>query len=428
MINRSIFGIVPPKLTYDTIDDEPLKPVTVIPKEKVTLYLEEPLDKTISPLVQTGNPVKAGEKLQLYPDSREYAISPVSGIIDSVGPFIGFMEKQMTSVVIKAEPLSGEQEIDASFEDKVKDQNLETVSDFLRKIPGNPDFSSLSRSDEPVKTIVILGMDTDLMTITNQYVIKNDIASIKDGVDILRKIASGRNVNIIIAVPDNLVQTAGGAGVTVKTVSNFFPHANPEMVAFSFVGTEAPGQKDSVAFFTAEAVSNIGKAFKRGKIPVEKVITFVGKDGSKKLVSAPIGTHVKDILEKLSATVKDGDRIVLGGPMTGVSIYSIEQPVEPDTDTIILQDQGQIIPSEDLACINCGQCVRVCPTDVPVNELIRYLDAGEYEQAAERADLEACIECGYCTYVCESRIPIFQHIRLAKHALKRMKAVEENNA
>jgi Na+-translocating ferredoxin:NAD+ oxidoreductase subunit C len=68
----------------------------------------------------------------------------------------------------------------------------------------------------------------------------------------------------------------------------------------------------------------------------------VGKDGSIKLVSAPIGTHVKDILEKVGATVKDGDRIIFGGPMTGVSIYSLDHPVEPDTDTIIVQDKDRI--------------------------------------------------------------------------------------
>ncbi|MFW6334347.1 MAG: 4Fe-4S dicluster domain-containing protein, partial [Desulfosalsimonas sp.] len=69
-----------------------------------------------------------------------------------------------------------------------------------------------------------------------------------------------------------------------------------------------------------------------------------------------------------------------------------------------------------------------CPANIPVNELVRLLDAGEYEQAAEQAALFSCIECGLCAYVCESRIPIFQFIRLAKHAVKRMSAAEEANA
>lgn len=431
MINRSFFGIAPPKLTYEILADEQLKPVTIVPRETVTVFIGEALEKGENALLQTGVQVKAGEKLQLYPESTVCAVSPVSGRIDSVTPFLGLMEKQLTSVVIRIEKApseSDESDIDESFQTAIKDRALDRVAGFLVNLPGKADLSALSRTEDPVKTIVILGMDSDLMTITNQFVVKNESASIKDGVDVLRKLTGGRNINIIMAVPGSLLQAAGSVGVGVKGVSQFFPHAHPEMVALDFVGPEPAGHKDSVAFLTAEAVSTIGKAFTQGRAPFEKLITFVGKDGSKKLVAAPIGTPVKDILEKVSATIKGGDRIIFGGAMTGVSIYSLDHPVEPDTDTIIVQDKNQIISSEDLACINCGQCVRVCPTHVPVNELIRYLDAGEYEQAAERAELDACIECGYCTYVCESRIPIFQHIRLAKHALKRMKAAEENNA
>ena len=66
----------------------------------------------------------------------------------------------------------------------------------------------------------------------------------------------------------------------------------------------------------------------------------------------------------------------------------------------------------------------MCPARIQVNLLVRFLEAGLYEEAARSYDLASCLECGLCSYVCVSKIPIFQYIRLAKYELERM-AMEE---
>jgi electron transport complex protein RnfC len=58
--------------------------------------------------------------------------------------------------------------------------------------------------------------------------------------------------------------------------------------------------------------------------------------------------------------------------------------------------------------------------------LVRFLEAGQYEEAADNYDLYSCIDCGLCTYVCVSKIPIFQYIKLAKYELERVKSTEES--
>ena len=54
--------------------------------------------------------------------------------------------------------------------------------------------------------------------------------------------------------------------------------------------------------------------------------------------------------------------------------------------------------------------------------LVRFLEAGQYETAADEYDLYSCVECGLCSFVCVARIPIFQYIRLAKYELARVAA------
>jgi electron transport complex protein RnfC len=59
--------------------------------------------------------------------------------------------------------------------------------------------------------------------------------------------------------------------------------------------------------------------------------------------------------------------------------------------------------------------------------LVRFLEAGHFEEAADEYDLHSCIDCGLCSFVCPSKIPIFQLIRLAKYELGRIKSAEMEN-
>jgi electron transport complex protein RnfC len=103
--------------------------------------------------------------------------------------------------------------------------------------------------------------------------------------------------------------------------------------------------------------------------------------------------------------------------MTGSATYSEELPVDVDTDGILVQSDVDSAQTSDYPCINCGECVRICPAKIQVNMLVRFLEAGFYEDARDMYDLDCCIECGLCAYVCISHIPIFHYIKLGKYEL-----------
>lgn len=237
---------------------------------------------------------------------------------------------------------------------------------------------------------------------------------------------------IILLVPDGLKNEAVKTGAEVRTMDPLYPDTLPRMVMKKLFGKTVPVGKKcedlGIGFVSTEAVVALHKAFSEGQAPIHKLVTVIKKDGATVQARARIGTPVKDVLNALSIDTQHGDRVVLGGPMTGRSLLYEEAPVEADTDAILVQDRSQIAPSSDSHCVNCGECVRVCPARMPVNMLIRYLENGRFEEAAQGYDLLSCIECGLCTYVCIVRIPVFQYLMLGKQEIARMKSAEEAHA
>ena len=420
MIKRSFFGLAKPRLQYNlvphSVQDLPVP-------SKVILLLKEPQNGGRGNGLKVGDSVKTGQRLSASPESAEYVISSVTGTISAVAPYEGTFGQKCTAITIDA---SGQDDWDDTFD---KEPTLDAALKFFEYAPGNPSFKAFTDPEKSIRTIVISGIDQDLLLTANQYVVQNEASDIKVGVDALRKITGVDR--IVITVPDNLVQQAGTTGADVKPVSAAYPGSLPHMIMKNVLG-EVVSAGDSVedagaVFISAEAVAALGAASQTGQLRVTKIVTVVGKDGSCTNVRVRIGTPLKDVLQACNISLNDRDRLILGGPMRGTAIYSEELPVEPQTDGILAQDSANSPLLTDTPCVNCGECVRICPVKIPVNMLIRYLEARAYEDAAALYDLDCCIECGLCSYVCISRIPISQYVRVGKYELSLTETAEAAN-
>lgn len=180
------------------------------------------------------------------------------------------------------------------------------------------------------------------------------------------------------------------------------PKADPRAVGAAFVGIEA--------LYWA------GLAAAAGIPQTAKWITVTSSDQWRYVALAPLGMPVGHVLESLGIEAKDGGKIVVGGLLSGETIYDPETPVTKEVDGILVMDPDRIVGFEPQPCIGCGLCSQACPTKLLPGLLSRLCEYGAYEEA-ESANLEHCIECGLCAYVCPAKRPMIHYFRHAKEEL-----------
>lgn len=421
MIKRPFFALTQPRLCYDISEPDPKEPKQIPLPSNLILLLHDPIDDARETSIKTGDKVEKGGKLHLYKDSEEYTVSPVAGTIKVIDTYSDDFGNTSTYLVIHTDPGLTTGTDARRYE--LKD-TIASADEYLRTLPGAPPLKTLADPGMKINTLVITCGDTDLLSTTQQYMALKFMDEIKEGIQVLKRITPVSR--FCITIPESLNIKADIDTVEVFGTSMAYPSNLPQMILKDHLNLVLPAGKTpedmGICFMTAEAVVSLARAYKTKTACHEKVLTVIGKQGTPYRVTATIGTPLRRIFNAFSIQADEQDRVVIGGPMKGFATYTVHHPVQPDMDTVTLQDKGSIPELSENPCVNCGKCVRVCPVQVPVNILVRYLEAGLYEDAADRYDLLSCIECGLCAYVCTARIPIYQYIRLGKHELLKLRA------
>jgi electron transport complex protein RnfC len=130
-----------------------------------------------------------------------------------------------------------------------------------------------------------------------------------------------------------------------------------------------------------------------------------------------IGTPVKDILNFCGVDWDNVGKIILGGPMMGISQQDIEPPIIKGTSGILVQSKDVVIEDEEASCMRCARCVEACPAYLLPTQIVKVVRVEKWERL-DKLHIKDCIECGVCSYVCPSKIPIVQYIKLGKIRLK----------
>ncbi|MGK7297115.1 MAG: electron transport complex subunit RsxC [Candidatus Wenzhouxiangella sp. M2_3B_020] len=399
--------------------------------------------------VQPGDRVFKGQALTTAGNDREVPVhAPTSGTIRAVRPWPVSWPPDSESECLVLEPDGedewGRREPLAEWRDADRGDLIERLrAAGLSGLGGAmfPTAAKLRGDWDDVHTLILNGSECEPYISCDEMLMRNRAEAIVEGGLILAQAIGAKSV--VIAIEDQMgaVRESLQGGMEacdpdrrcrVVQVTTIYPEGGEKQLIQVLTGAEVPHdglpQDLGVACLNVGTAAAARDAIVYGTPLIERIVTVSGPaiDNPRNLI-ALLGTPVADLVEAAGGFVGAVDRLVLGGPMSGIPLASDRVPVTKGTNCILaLRPEDTERRQPVMPCINCGECVRVCPASLLPQELYNYIRADDYDEAAG-LDLFDCIECGCCAHVCPSHLPLVDYYRHGKGVL-RERGIEDARA
>jgi len=410
-----------------------------IPKRAV-IPLSQHIGAPTKPLVVIGQEVKKGERIG---ETTGFVSAPVhasiSGKVVAIGSFPHTLGIDMPSVVIESD---------------AKDE-------WVTGLKENPDFSLLSPEElkklvqeagivgmggatfpthvklsppkeKPIDVVILNGAECEPFLTSDHRLMLEKPKEIVEGLKMLMRILNVSNgyIGIESNKPDAIeamIQAAAGASeIKVWPVKVKYPQGAEKMLIKAITGRTVPA--GGLPMDVGVVVQNVGtaeaiyEAVRYGKPLIERYVTVTGR-GVKdpKNFLARIGTPFSQLIEEAGGLTESAAKVISGGPMMGMSQYTLDVPVIKGTSGILVLPMSEVSTKSYGPCIRCARCIDACPMKLQPSYIGLFIEKGRYQDAKEY-NLMDCFECGSCTFVCPANRPMVQWVKKAKKELAKKKS------
>ena len=429
-------GVHPPEAKDLT---EHLAVETLPIPEEVEILLNQHFGAPCTPLVKKKDQVAEGDVIGVVEKGLGAAIhSSVTGSVKAIGVSTHPIAVKAPSVIIETDSAASPREWSPS------DWKALSKDDLLGRIKnagivgiggaGFPTHVKLSPPpDAKVDTLILNGAECEPYLTTDHRLMLEHPEKVVEGARILLRILGIQDCRIGIESnkPDAIeaMKTAcaqapsNGVNVSVSPLKVKYPQGSEKQLIQSITGRRVPGF--GLPFDVGVIVQNVGTAraiydaVVLQKPLYEKIVTVSGRGIARPAnVLVRIGTRISDIVSYLGGIRPGLAKVVMGGPMMGFAVSTLDIPVTKTTSGILFLSEDEIDARPYGQCIRCGWCMEACPMGLLPNEIGVYVEAGRPGDTSQFGVFE-CFECGCCAYVCPAKRPLVQFIRLAKMKAKK---------
>ncbi|MBO1305321.1 electron transport complex subunit RsxC [Enterococcus sp. 669A] len=405
--------------------------VIITPPEMVIIPLQQHIGGPCKPTIKAREIVSVG---QVIGDSEAFVSAPihasVSGKVKAIKP-VQLSNGQMCDAI---------HIVNDGLDTKVEEHGpvpIDSKEDLLKAArnsglvgiggAGFPLHVKLAVKDEtPIDTLVINGAECEPF-ITSDY---------RESLEYPERIIAGmqvvmKHLNIphgVVGIESNkpkglqilrdrLNELADlDPTIDVMEIPSLYPQGAEKMLVYATTGRKIPPGKlpseVGCLIMNISTISRLQEYLETGVPLITKRITVDGNIATPKNVVVPIGTPISDVVKFCGGLIEEPSKVILGGPMMGISQYSMDLPITKQTNAITLISEAQGLPEES-PCIRCGRCVTACPMSLLPVQIERCTRNNDVE-GLKKLNVSACMECGCCSYVCPAGRRLVQSMKQAK--------------
>lgn len=401
--------------------------------QQLTLPLLQHIGARAEPIVAVGERVLKGQLLAEANGLVSCALhAPTSGTVAAIGPkpyphASGLEEWAITLDVdgqdewTELYPVSDYTTLDAA-----------TLLDMIRNAgisglggAGFPTALKLkARPEQKLHTLIVNGTECEPYITADDTAMRYKAAEIVAGIEILMHILHPDQV--LIGIEDNKPEAiaamraaVGDKPMQIIEFPTKYPSGGEKQLIQILTGKEVPsgGLPADIGMLCQNVGTLIAiqDAVLLGQPLIKRITTLTGAALRQPTnVEALIGTPIRDLLAFAGLQAEQLHRLVMGGPMMGFTLQSLDAPILKTSNCLLAGTREELPPPPPAqACIRCGLCAEACPAELLPQQLHWFAMGKDYEQL-KRQHLFDCIECGACSYVCPSSIPLVQYYRAAK--------------
>jgi len=420
--------------------------------KQVAIMLCQHIGSPCEPTVKKGDTVKAGEKIG---DSDAFVSapvhSPINGKVKEICLASHIVLGRSPAIIIEADHDNNPQKqpaaknFTADFDESR--YSAEQILDAVRQAGlvgmGGAGFPARVKIEpnpkQPKDTLIINGCECEPYITSDYRIMLEWTDQIIAGIKLAAK-ASGCQ-KVFVGIEDNKPEAINiisqavkntsikGFDIDVVAVKTKYPQGGERQLIKTILDKTVPTggipPMIGVLVLNMATTAAIAEAVVLGRPLTHRVVTVTGE-----AIAIPgnfytaIGTPVNELIEFCGGLTRKGAKVILGGPMMGISIADLNTSITKTTGAITVLTKNKIgrakFQRRQTPCIRCGRCIEVCPENLNPTKIAHAVKYNMLDIAQDYY-ITGCIECGCCSYVCPANIEITGLIKTGKIFLARQK-------